>query len=105
VIHIDENTVAGVKNVTFNENFFQGHFPGNPGNAWRINCRSDGANRWNFCFEYRPGSTKLLDIFFERLKIASLEDPVMPGDTMIIDAIYWNLSREVLQNERKGFCR
>jgi UDP-3-O-[3-hydroxymyristoyl] N-acetylglucosamine deacetylase / 3-hydroxyacyl-[acyl-carrier-protein] dehydratase len=30
IIHLDENTVTGVKNVTMNEPFFQGHFPGNP---------------------------------------------------------------------------
>ncbi len=30
VIYLDENKVVGVKNVTFNEHFFQGHFPEEP---------------------------------------------------------------------------
>lgn len=30
IIHLDNNMVAGIKNVTMNEPFFQGHFPGNP---------------------------------------------------------------------------
>lgn len=30
IFHLDETSVAGVKNVTMNEPFFQGHFPGNP---------------------------------------------------------------------------
>ena len=30
IIHLDENMVAGIKNVTMNEPFFTGHFPGNP---------------------------------------------------------------------------
>ncbi|MFZ6665299.1 bifunctional UDP-3-O-[3-hydroxymyristoyl] N-acetylglucosamine deacetylase/3-hydroxyacyl-ACP dehydratase [Peijinzhouia sedimentorum] len=30
VIHLDETSVTGVKNVTINEPFFQGHFPDNP---------------------------------------------------------------------------
>ncbi len=30
IIYLDRETVAGVKNVTMNEPFFQGHFPGNP---------------------------------------------------------------------------
>jgi UDP-3-O-[3-hydroxymyristoyl] N-acetylglucosamine deacetylase/3-hydroxyacyl-[acyl-carrier-protein] dehydratase len=30
IIHQDHKTVIGVKNVTINENFFQGHFPDNP---------------------------------------------------------------------------
>ncbi|WP_189629376.1 MULTISPECIES: bifunctional UDP-3-O-[3-hydroxymyristoyl] N-acetylglucosamine deacetylase/3-hydroxyacyl-ACP dehydratase [Roseivirga] len=30
IFHLDETTVAGIKNVTVNEPFFTGHFPGNP---------------------------------------------------------------------------
>jgi len=30
IIYLDQETVSGVKNVTMNEPFFQGHFPGNP---------------------------------------------------------------------------
>jgi len=30
IIYLDNESVAGVKNVTANEGFFQGHFPGNP---------------------------------------------------------------------------
>ncbi|RAU82404.1 bifunctional UDP-3-O-[3-hydroxymyristoyl] N-acetylglucosamine deacetylase/3-hydroxyacyl-ACP dehydratase [Pontibacter arcticus] len=30
IIHLDETSVTGIKNITMNEPFFQGHFPGNP---------------------------------------------------------------------------
>lgn len=30
IIALDENSVVGVKNVTMNEQYFMGHFPGNP---------------------------------------------------------------------------
>ena len=30
IISLDETTVVGIKNVTFNESFFQGHFPDEP---------------------------------------------------------------------------
>jgi len=30
IISLDENTIVGIKNVTFNEYFFQGHFPDEP---------------------------------------------------------------------------
>jgi len=30
IVTLEEKRVVGIKNVTFNEEFFQGHFPGNP---------------------------------------------------------------------------
>jgi 3-hydroxyacyl-[acyl-carrier-protein] dehydratase len=30
IIEIEEKKIVGIKNVTMNENFFQGHFPENP---------------------------------------------------------------------------
>jgi UDP-3-O-[3-hydroxymyristoyl] N-acetylglucosamine deacetylase/3-hydroxyacyl-[acyl-carrier-protein] dehydratase len=30
IISIDDTSIVGIKNVTFNESFFQGHFPGEP---------------------------------------------------------------------------
>jgi len=30
IVQLDESSVTGIKNVTINEPFFQGHFPGNP---------------------------------------------------------------------------
>ena len=36
---------TGIKNLSINENYFQGHFPARPGDAGRADHRGDGANR------------------------------------------------------------
>lgn len=83
VTHIDDTTVAGIKNVTYNEHFFQGHFPGNPvmpgvlivesmaqiGGIFVLNTVPDPQNYWTYFL-------KIEDCKFRR--------PVMPGDTLMI---------------------
>ena len=51
IIELSDTHIVGIKNVTFNEWFFQGHFPGNPDNARCITDRSAGANRRHACYK------------------------------------------------------
>ncbi|MGI9545480.1 MAG: bifunctional UDP-3-O-[3-hydroxymyristoyl] N-acetylglucosamine deacetylase/3-hydroxyacyl-ACP dehydratase [Cyclobacteriaceae bacterium] len=83
IFHLDDDSVAGVKNVTMNEPFFQGHFPGNPvmpgvlqieamvqvGGMLVLNTVPDPENYW----------TIFLGV--EGFKFRKM---VLPGDTLII---------------------
>lgn len=43
IIEFEEGKRAvGIKNVTMNEPFFQGHFPGRPADARRVDLRGTG---------------------------------------------------------------
>ena len=82
IIHIDETTVTGIKNVTINEPFFQGHFPGNPvmpgvlqieamaqtGGILVLNTVPDPENYWTY---------------FLGIENCRFRKMVVPGDTLI----------------------
>lgn len=82
IFHLDETTVAGVKNVTINEPFFQGHFPGNPvmpgvlqieamaqtGGILVLNTVADPENYWTY---------------FLGIDNCRFRKMVLPGDTLI----------------------
>ncbi|MGF1635925.1 MAG: bifunctional UDP-3-O-[3-hydroxymyristoyl] N-acetylglucosamine deacetylase/3-hydroxyacyl-ACP dehydratase [Cyclobacteriaceae bacterium] len=83
IFYIDDSTVAGIKNVTTNEPFFQGHFPGNPvmpgvliveamaqiGGIFVLNTVEDPQNYWTY---------------FLKIEECKFRKMVVPGDTLII---------------------
>lgn len=96
IIELTETTVVGVKNVTYNEWFFQGHFPQEPvypgvliiesmaqtGGVLAMNTISDPQN-------YVTYFLKIDKVKFKR--------KVVPGDTLIIRG-------ELMNPIRRGIC-
>jgi len=95
IIELTDSKIVGVKNVTFNEPFFQGHFPGNPvmpgvlqiealaqtGGILAINSMGDGK----------------YDTYFLKIDNCKFKLKVVPGDTML-------LKMELASPIRRGIC-
>lgn len=75
--------VVGVKNVTVNEPFFQGHFPGNPvmPGVLIVECMAQVAGCLFFSKEPDP-SVKLM--FLSGVDKARFRRPVVPGDQIVV---------------------
>jgi UDP-3-O-[3-hydroxymyristoyl] N-acetylglucosamine deacetylase/3-hydroxyacyl-[acyl-carrier-protein] dehydratase len=94
IISIDENKVIGIKNVTFNEYFFQGHFPDEPVMPGVLLvealAQAGGILVLNNIEEPEKYSTYFLKI--DKLKF---KHKVVPGDTVI-------LKMELIEPMRRG---
>jgi len=96
IIELSEKHIVGVKNVTFNEPFFEGHFPGNPimpgvlqiealaqtGGVLCINSMNDGAQ---------------YDTYFLKIDNCKFKQMIRPGDTLL-------LKMELSAPIRRGIC-
>ena len=76
--------VVGIKNVTINEPFFQGHFPGHPGHARRADHRVDGPGRRDAA-DGRAQGTEDKVVYFMSLDNVKFRRPVVPGDQLRLE--------------------
>ncbi|MGA7991668.1 MAG: 3-hydroxyacyl-ACP dehydratase FabZ [Thermoanaerobaculia bacterium] len=77
--------VVGLKNVSVNEPFFQGHFPGNPvmPGVLILECMAQVAGCLFFSKEPEP-SAKLM--FLTGVDKARFRRPILPGDQILVTA-------------------
>ncbi len=100
---LDEKIVS-TKNVTINEEFFQGHFPGNPIMPGVLiveaMAQTGGIMMLN-------GNDNIHDmqVFFMGIDKARFRKPVVPGDTLVIEAIMTSRRRSVCQFDAKAYVR
>jgi len=79
-IHGDEGGI-GIKNVTFNEPHFQGHFPGNPVFPGVLMIEGMAQTAGVLCIAATP-AIQTKSVFFLTIDKAKFRKPVLPGDTI-----------------------
>jgi len=85
ILEIDPGTKAtGIKNVTINEEFFRGHFPGQPimPGVLIIEALAQVAG----VLAFHSGATPGKSVFFMSIEKAKFRRPVVPGDRLKLEA-------------------
>lgn len=102
VLDFTETTITGLKNVTINEPFFQGHFPGNPIMPGVLIVEAMG----------QVGGILLLNtienpqtiwVYFVAFDNVRFKKPVIPGDTLIMELEMTALKRSICKMTGKAY--
>lgn len=96
VVELSEKQIVGVKNVTFNEPFFEGHFPGNPVMPGVLQIEAMAQTGGILALSHVPDPEKYLT-YFLKIDNCRFKSPVVPGDTMLI-------KMELIQPVKRGIC-
>jgi len=94
IIQVTDKQVVGVKNVTSNENFFPGHFPGNPvfPGVLQMEALAQTGGILALTTVEIPGNW---DTYFLKMDNVKFKKMVKPGDTLL-------LKMELLSPIRRG---
>ncbi len=82
IIELSENHVVGVKNVSINENFFQGHFPGNP--VFPGVLQMEALAQCGGILALSLSEEGSWDTYFVKMDNVKFRNMVYPGDTLIL---------------------
>lgn len=78
--------IVALKNVTINEPFFQGHFPGVPIMPGVLIIEAMGQAGGMLAFSSAPQENKNAILYFMGMDKVRFRKPVVPGDQLLIEA-------------------
>lgn len=99
ILEMDNQGIVGVKNVTMNEPFFQGHFPGNPVMPGVLQIEAMAQCGGIFALSQVP-DPELYSTYFMKIDGVKFKQKVLPGDTIVFKLALESPIRRGLVNMR-----
>jgi UDP-3-O-[3-hydroxymyristoyl] N-acetylglucosamine deacetylase/3-hydroxyacyl-[acyl-carrier-protein] dehydratase len=96
IVYMDKKQIVGVKNVTVNEPFFQGHFPSEPVMPGVLQIEAMAQTGGIYMLTQYPDPENYLT-YFLKINNVRFRDKVVPGDTLIFKLV-------PLSPLRRGLC-
>lgn len=96
ILEMSDNHVVGLKNVTMNEPFFVGHFPGAPVMPGVLTIEAMAQTGGILILSSVPDPENYITLFMKIDKVR-FRHPVLPGDTLLFKL-------ELLSPIRRGIC-
>lgn len=96
ILELSESHVVGMKNVTMNESFFVGHFPGAPVMPGVLQVEAMAQCGGILVLSTVPDPENYLT-YFMKMNNVKFKQKVLPGDTLIFKA-------ELMGSIRRGIC-
>lgn len=95
IIEVTDKRVVGIKNVTINEPFFQGHFPGHPIMPGVLIMEALAQTGGVGALNMKDNLGKLA--YFLSINNARFRKPVVPGDTLRLEVDLLKTKLSVMQ--------
>ncbi len=83
IVEIGDNYIVGIKNLTFNELLFQGHFPGNPIFPGVLQMEALAQTGGILALKLQDNPTGW-DTYFLKMNNVKFKNMAVPGDTLIM---------------------
>ncbi|MBN2382908.1 3-hydroxyacyl-ACP dehydratase FabZ [bacterium] len=99
-----QHRILGQKNVSINEPFFQGHFPGYPILPGVLIIEAMAQVGVVFVMLTVPDPSQIL-LFFRRINRAKFRKPVIPGDILILDLVLLKQRDTIFKFEGKALVK
>jgi UDP-3-O-[3-hydroxymyristoyl] N-acetylglucosamine deacetylase/3-hydroxyacyl-[acyl-carrier-protein] dehydratase len=101
IIKIEGNVIVGIKNVTINEPFFQGHFPGHPIMPGVLQLEAMAQVAGILMLRSAENAGKIA--YFMSAEEVKWRKPVQPGDVLVIEVEMTKMRAKL--GKAKGVCK